>query len=48
MYGAIYTRNIYSVNCLQNNINQIEKNPRLLIISSLIISNPHLYERTGN
>ena len=27
---------------------QIEKSPGLLIISLLILSNPHLYERTGN
>ena len=32
----------------QSNTNQIEKNPGLLIISSLILSNPHLYESTGN
>ena len=27
---------------------QIEKSTGLLIISLLILSNPHLYERTGN
>ena len=38
---------IYGINYAQSNINQIEKNPRLLIISSLILSNPHLQEKTG-
>ena len=45
MYGVIYTGNIYMV---ISNINQIEKNPGLVIISSLILSNPHLHDRTGN
>ena len=48
IYGVIYTENIYVVNYAQNNINPIEENPGLLIISSLILSNPHLYERTEN
>ena len=48
IYGVIYTGNIYGVNYTRNNINQIEKNPGLSIISSLILSNPHLYEKTGN
>ena len=48
IYGVIYTGNIYGVNYSRNNTNQIEKNPGLLIISSIILSNPHLYERTGN
>ena len=38
----------YGVNYSQNNTNYVEKNLGLLIISSLILSNPHLYERTGN
>ena len=42
IYGVIYTGKIYDINYAQNNINQIEKNPELLIISSLILSNPHL------
>ena len=33
----------YGVNYSRNNTNQIEKNLGLLIISSLILSNPHLY-----
>ena len=48
IYGVIYTGKIYGINYAQNNINQIEKNPELLIISSLILSNPHLHKRTGN
>ena len=48
VYGVIYTGNIYGVNYSRNNTNQTEKNPGLLITSSLILSNPHLYERTGN
>ena len=48
IYGVIYTGNISGINCVQNNINQIEKNPGSLITSSLILSNPHLDERTGN
>ena len=47
IYSVIYTGMIYGVNYAQSNINQIEKNPGLLIISSLILSNPHLYEKTG-
>ena len=39
---------MYDVNYAANNVNQIEKNPGLLIISSLILSSLHLYERTGN
>ena len=46
-YGVIYTGNIYGVNYARNNINQIEKNPGIIIFS-LIFSNPHLYERTGS
>ena len=48
IYGVIYTGNIYGVNYAQSNINQTEKNPGLLIISSHILSNPHLYESTRN
>ena len=48
IYRVIYTGMIYGVNYAQSNINQIEKNLGLLIISSLILSNPHLYEKTGN
>ena len=47
IYRVIYTGMIYGVNYAQSNINQIEKKPGLLIISSLILSNPHLYEKTG-
>ena len=47
IYRVIHTGMIYGVNYAQSNINQIEKNPGLLIISSLILSNPHLYEKTG-
>ena len=39
---------MYDVNYAANNVNQIEKNPEFLIISSLILSSPYLYERTGN
>ena len=48
IYGVIYTGNIYGFNYARNNINQIEKDPRLLIISSIILSNPHLCVRPGN
>ena len=48
IYGVIFTGNIYNVSYSQSNANQIEKNPGLLIISSLILSNPHLCNRTGN
>ena len=41
-------RNIYGVKYSRNSTNQTEKNPGLLIISSLILSNLHLYEKTGN
>ena len=41
-----YRKHIYGVNYAGNNINQIEENPGLLIIFSLILSNPHLYEMT--
>ena len=47
-YGVIYTGSIYGVNYSQNNTNQIEKNPGLLIIYSLVLSNSYLYGRTGN
>ena len=45
---VLFIQETYYVNYSRNNINQIEENPGLLIISSLILSNPHLYERTGN
>ena len=45
---VLFIQETYGVNYSRNNTNQIEKNPRLLIISSLILSNSHLYERTGN
>ena len=45
---VLFIQETYGVNYSRNNTNQIEKNPVLLIISSLILSNPHLYERTGN
>ena len=52
IYGVIYIGNIYMLTkqkkYSQGNTNQIEKKPGLLIISSLILSNPHLYESTGN
>ena len=47
-YGVIYKGSIYGVNYSQNNTNQIEKNPGLLIIYSLVLSNSYLYGRTGN
>ena len=46
IYGVIYTGNIYCVNYAQNDIYQMKKNPGLLIVSSLILANPYLYERT--
>ena len=39
---------ICGVNYAGNTVNDIEKNPGLLIISSLILSNSHLCKRTGN
>ena len=48
MYIWLYIQETYGVNYSRNNTNQIEKNPGLLIISSVILSNPHLYERTGD
>ena len=48
VYMVLFIQETYGVNYSRNNTNQIEKNPGLLIISSLILSNPHLYERTGN
>ena len=48
VYGVIYTGDIYGVNYAGNNVNQIEKNPGLFIISSLILSSPYFYKRTGN
>ena len=48
MYIWLYIQETYGVNYSRNNTNQIEKNPGLLIIFSVILSNPHLYERTGD
>ena len=48
VYIWCYLYRKHSVNYSRNNTNQIEKNPGLITISSLILSNPHLYERTGN
>ena len=48
VYIVLFIQETYGVNYSRNNTNQIEKNPGLLIISSLILSNPHLYERSGN
>ena len=45
---VLFIQETYGVNYSRNNTNQIEKNPGLLIISSLILSNPNLYKRTGN
>ena len=45
---VLFIQKTYGVNYSRNSTNQIEKNPGLLIISSLILSNPHLYDRTGN
>ena len=45
---VLFIQETYGVNYSRNNTNQIEKTPGLLIISLLILSNPHLYERTGN
>ena len=39
---------MYGVNYVGNNFILIEKNPELTIISSLILSNSHLYEKRGN
>ena len=47
IYGVIDSGNIYGVNHVRNNINQIEKTLGLLIISSGILSNPHLYDKAG-
>ena len=48
--SVIYTGNIYMVllRRITQQLNQIDKNSELLIISSLILSNPHLHKRTGN
>ena len=46
-YGVIHAVKIYGVNYARNSINQIEKSPGLIIIFSLILSNPDL-SRTGN
>ena len=43
VYTVLFIQETCGVNYLRNNTNQIEKNPGLLIISSLILSNPHLY-----
>ena len=48
MYIWCYLYRKHGVNYSRNNTNQIEKNPGLITISSLILSNTHLYERTGN
>ena len=48
IYAVVYTGNIYCVNYSQSNTNRIEENPGLKIISSLILSNLHFYERTVN
>ena len=45
---VLFIQEAHGVNYSRNNTNQNEKNPGLLIISSLILSVPHLYERTGN
>ena len=47
---VLFIQETYGVNYSRNHANQIEKNPGLLIISSLILSNPHshLYKNTGN
>ena len=44
----MYMYMMIGVNYSQNNTNQTEKNPGLSIIFLLILSNTHLYERTGN
>ena len=44
---VLFTQEPYGANYSRDNTNQIEKNPELLTYS-LILSNPHLYERTGN
>ena len=45
---VLFIQERYGVNYSRNSTNQIEKNPGLLTISSLILSNPQLYERTGS
>lgn len=47
IYMMLFIR-ICGVNYAGNTVNDIEKNPGLLIISSLILSNSHLCKRTGN
>ena len=44
----LYTKRMYGVNYVGNNFILIEKNPELAIISSLILSNSHLYEKREN
>ena len=39
-------KHIYCVKYARNTVNHIDKNHRLLIICSLILSNLHLYKRT--
>ena len=48
MYIWCYLYKKRGVNYSRNNTNQIKNSPGLIIISLLILSNPHLYERTGN
>ena len=48
IYCVIYTGNIYGVNYARNNNIPTEKNCGWLIISSLIFSNLHLYEKNGS
>ena len=45
---VLFIQETNGVNYSRSNTNYIEKNLGLLIISSLILSNPHLYERTEN
>ena len=43
----LFRKHIYGVKYARNTVNHIDKNHRLLIICSLILSNLHLYKRTG-
>ena len=49
IYIMLFIHETYDgVNYVGNNFILIEKNPELAIISSLILSNSHLYEKRGN
>ena len=49
IFGVTYAGNIYVILIVQETVLiRLKKNPGFFIISSLILSSHHLYERTGN